>query len=317
MRQIRVQREITVNTLLNYAKAYFLFADPHRDCRFFYDLNAGHIIAHAPGMNYRVQANGLTFFRTDSGFEVPAPGCPFPRELATLNALLTFRRLFRPVMVGLLVVGALVVLQWLLWALPDSPADEYRTNFVALLSYWLNAALVVLSVFALVSACLYNFGHGISVRLTDKDKDTRLLSAGQTDIHPDIFLMSASADEDGQAYADRVEQAQVTRTRGQWIVVIPFRSPSGVVITGGEGCYSFHRAEPDYQGLDWHEEKRIVPPGFRFASETWAEYTAYCRTFAAHYPEWAQYEKTKTNNPVAAIVDAQRAKSITFEINEQ
>jgi hypothetical protein len=220
-------------------------------------------------------------------------------------------------MVGLLVVGALVVLQWLLWALPDSPADEYRTNFVALLSYWLNAALVVLSVFALVSACLYNFGRGVRVRLTDTDTDKSLLSAGQTDIHPDIFLMSVSADEDGQAYADRIEQAQVTRTRGQWIVVIPFRSPSGVVITGGEGCYSFHRSEPDYQGLDWPEEKRIVPPGFRFASETWEEYTAYCRTFAAHYPEWAQYEKTKTNNPVAAIVDAQRAKTVTFEITEQ
>lgn len=312
-----VQQDATQKTLLNYAKAFFLFADPHRDCRFFYNVSAGHIIAHAPGMNYRVQADGTTFFRTDSGFEVPAPGCPFPRELATLNALLTFRRVFAPAMIGLLVVGALVVLQWLLWALPGSPADEYRTNFIALFSYWANVVLVVLFVSVSVSACLYNFGKGLCVRLTDTDTDKKLLSAGRPDIHPDIFVMSVSADEAGHAYADRVEAAQVTRTRGQWVVVIPFRSPSGVIITGGEECYRFHRAEPDYQGPDWSLEKRITSPGFRFASETWAEYVQYCHVFASHYPEWAAYEKTKTKNAILSIVDAQRAKSITFEINEQ
>jgi len=298
-------------------RSFFLFADPHRDCRFFYNVQAGCIIAHTPGMNYRIQSDGRTFFRTDNGFEVPAPGCPFPRELATLNALLTFRRLFQPVTIGLLLLGALVVLQWLLWALPDSPADEYRTNFVALFSYWINAALVVLAVFALASACLYNFGRGVRVRLANPDTDKMMLSAGVPDISPDIFIMSASADEDGQTFADRVEAAQVTRKRGQWIVVIPFRNSSGIVITGGQGCYPFHRADPDYQGADWPTEDRIVPPGFRFAAETWTEYCRYCHTFAQHYPEWAQYEKTKSNDPVSAIVEAQRAKSFSFEIAEK
>lgn len=142
-------------------------------------------------MNYRVQANGLTFFRTDSGFEVPAPVARSLANSQRLTPCLPSGAYSGLLWSGCSLLGALVVLQWLLWALPDSPADEYRTNFVALLSYWLNAALVVLSVFALVSACLYNFGRGVRVRLIDKDKDTRLLSAGHPDIHPDTFLMSA------------------------------------------------------------------------------------------------------------------------------
>jgi len=315
---MEVQQQNIGEGLLNYAKAFIGFADPHRDCRFFYDLKAGHIIAHAPGMNYRIQVDGQTFFRTDSGFEVPAPGCPFPRELATLNAVLAFRKALRWLPLTSLVVTAWVVGQWFLWSIPDSPAAEFRANFIALFSYWMNVALVCALVLAIVSACLWNFGRGVRVRITDTDKDTdrQLLSAG-TDISPDILIVSVSATETGADFADRMQAAEVTRRRGQWIVVIAFRSPAGLIITGGEDCYRFHRDSPDYQGDNWPEEMRIVPRGFRFASETWEQYERYLRTFAQHYPEWAQAEKLNTNNPVSAFADARRAETITFELNEQ
>ena len=139
---MEVQQQNIGEGLLNYAKAFIGFADPHRDCRFFYDLKAGHIIAHAPGMNYRIQADGQTFFRTNGGFEVPAPGCPFPRELATLNAILAFRKALRWLPLTSLAVAAWVVGQWFMWSIPDSPAAEFRANFIALFSYWVIVAIV-------------------------------------------------------------------------------------------------------------------------------------------------------------------------------
>ena len=293
-------------------------SDTERDCRFMYDFQAGQLFAFTPGMNYRVTADGTTFFRTDNGFEVPAPGCPFPRELATLNAILAFRSALRWLPAVVLAASAWVVSQWFMWSIPDSPADEFKANFIALFSWWMNVGLIVLAVLSVLSVALWTCGHTVRAwilsELSGPDTDTKLLQSGP-DISPDIFVMSLSEFEPGQEFADRMAAAEAARRRGQWVVAIAFRNPSGIILTGGSDCCPFHRSTPDYQRTDWPEESKIVPPGFRFHTETWAQYLQYCNTFARHYPEWAAAKKLSIGgNPVKAFTDSLRAESVTLEI---
>lgn len=307
------QQKIQIGAVL---RTWFAFSDPHRDAMFFHNVcgNPPHLIAKYRGATYRIDLNGSTWYCLGDVIRVPAPGNPFPRELATLQAAVAFRR-FAPALPWIVFVFAgLVIAQMFLWNLPDAPVDELRMNFVAMLGVWMNTLLLIGVCLCVAVLLLWNFGKGIRVNLNPPDEQPMLLDAGMPDISPDIFLMSESPDETPDNFLRRWTDAQAGQRPGQWIVRIAFRRPEAVILTGTEDVYKFVRDCPDYQGRDWPEEMRIVPPGTRFASETWQEYIEYCRTFASHYPEWAKVEKNNMANDLESLQDAIRAEAQNSEL---
>lgn len=301
------QQKIQIGALL---RRFFMFTEPNRGTVFMYNLNGNPpcIIAKTPEMNWRIEADGKAFLVAGCA-EVPAPGNPFPRELATLQAALAFRRIVPVLPWALLAIIAPVVIQFLLWNLPDAPTDELRLNFISLLSMWMNTALIVGLCLCAVTLLIWNFGKGVRVSMNPMDNSPMLLESGEPDISPDIFLMSDSPGENPDKYLDRWAAAEAGQKPGQWIVVITFRRPEGVIVTGTEEPYRFVRDCPDYQGRDWPVEERIVPPGTRFSNETWEQYLNYCHTFATHYPEWAKWQKIDNANAIEAMKESLRAEA--------
>lgn len=278
-----VQSVFSINTALNYAKAVFLTSEPLRDIRVYYCVNGTPpaLEVHWNGDKYRVLQSGKTFVFVGET-PLPLPGCPFLRELATLQMFVGFRRAMRWLPLVVLVTMAWVVGQWLLWSIPDSPAEEMRYSFVSVLSWWMNVGLVALSVLSVLSVAVWNFGHGLKIQ-TNADTDTNALSAGQPDISPDIFVLSVR-DESGQDFMDRLDNVRRGQKPGQYVVVLSFRNPMGVVLTGTGTDYHFNRDCPPF---DERGVTHIVPPGFRFTEETWREYETYCFAFADQFREWA------------------------------
>ena len=307
---------------LNYIKAWFAFSDPHRDATFYHNMNGNppHLIAKHRGATYRIDLNGSTWYCLGDVIRVPAPGNPFPRELATLQAAVAFRR-FAPALPWLVFfIAALVIAQVILWSIPDAPGDEFYMNFTALFFWAMDVVLIAFLVVCPLAFVLHWFGKGIHINLNYPDEQPMLLDAGTPDISPDIFLMSEKPDETPDNFLRRWTDAQAGQRPGQWIVRIAFRRPEAVILTGEEDrngypiVYKFVRDCPDYQGRDWPEEMRIVPPGTRFASETWQEYMNYCRTFANHYPEWAMVEKNNIADKLESLQDAIRAEAQNSEL---
>ncbi|MCB0541885.1 MAG: hypothetical protein KDC70_00120 [Saprospiraceae bacterium] len=317
---MEAQRNNAVTVLLRYAKQFFLWSDPHRGLQVFYNLSKDdpHLIAWHRGAKYHINSDGQTFFLLGE-MKVPAPGCPFPRELATLNAAIGFNRAMRWAPPFLLFVSAWTVGQLFMWSMPGAPVDEFRFGFISVISFWVNAVLVVGFALCVLAAILWNFGQGVSVRLTDGQRDAKELSAGVPDIAPDIFVMSESADEGADKFAERMGQARGGQLTGAWVVVIAYRHPTGLILTGQSGSdgntdYLFNRDTPDYQGKDWPDDQKIVQHGFRFERETWSEYLAYCHTFASHYREWAKAEKViHSKNPIRSYTQAMQARSVDVE----
>ena len=288
--------ELGINTALNYAKAVFLTREPLRDMRVYYRLHETppSMEVHWNGDKYAVHSDGQTFVCIGEA-HFPLPGCLFPRELATLQMAVAFRKALRWLPPAAIFAGAWVVAQWFLWSIPDSPAEEMRYSLIALVSWWVNAGLIALSVLSVLSAAVWNFGHGLKIR-TSPDTDTGLLSAGQPDIYPDLSVLSLSADESGTDFSVRLEDVRRTQKTGQYIVVLAYRNPVGVLLTGTQENYTFTRECPpfDERGVD-----QIVQPGFRFTEETWREYEAYCHLFADQFREWAARHRPElVSNPI-------------------
>ena len=92
------------------------------------------IIFNEGEYRFRVTENGETSVLVH-GMEFPVSGCPIPERLAVANFqffLFRYRKVW-PVLIASIVL--LVLLQWLLWLLPDSPLTEMKWNFVALFSW--------------------------------------------------------------------------------------------------------------------------------------------------------------------------------------
>lgn len=297
-------------------RSYLAFSDPEAGATFFHNLNDNppHLVAKHRGATYRIDLNGSAWYCIGDTIRVPAPGNPFPRELATLQAAVAFRRVVPALPWVVLFIAALVIIQAILWNLPDAPIDELRINFIATFGMWMNTLLILAVCVSVAAFLIWNFGKGVRVNLNPLDESPMLLDAGTPDIYPDVFLMSESPDENPDGFLARWNAAQAAQRPGQWIVCISFRRPEAVIITGTDDVYKFVRDQPDYQGRDWPVEERIVPPGTRFAAEAWQEYMNYCRVFATHYPEWAKVEKLNTAKTPESLQDAIRAEAQNIEL---
>ncbi len=254
------------------------------------------IIFNEGEYRFRVMENGETSVLVH-GMEFPISGCPIPERLAVANFqffLFRYRKVW-PVLIASIVL--LVLLQWLLWLLPDSPLTEMKWNFVALFSFWMNAALIVSFSLCFIAFVVWKFFDGsITFKLHELVPAPDLLEAGFS-LGKDI-LIYAEENEPPAQFAARALEAQKNIKEGIFVVVIPFRNSGGVVIRKGENdktnpfdSYPFLRENPPYQTPDFSGE--IEKRGVRFSDESFGDYRNYLARFAFYFREYAKSEKIK------------------------
>ena len=262
------------------------------------------IIFNEGDYRFRVTENGETSVLVH-GMEFPVSGCPIPERLAVANFqffLFRYRKVW-PVLIASIIL--LVLLQWLLWLLPDSPLTEMKWNFVALFSFWMNTALIVTAsapLFVLVA-------REVILSLIALKPDSALeLAEINFDLGKDILIDSKEG-ETREQFTARIEEAKKNITHGVWVVVIAFRNPGGVVITKGESekilysSDSFLREKPPYETKDFSGE--IEKKGFRFSDESFGEYRNYLSRFCFYFPEYAKARKVelKMSDPLEQYLE--------------
>lgn len=265
------------------------------------------IIFNEGEYRFRVTENGETSVLVH-GMEFPVSGCPIPERLAVANFqffLFRYRKVW-PVLIASIVL--LVLLQWLLWLLPDSPLTEMKWNFVALFSFWMNTALIVSFSLCFIAFVVWKFFDGsITFKLPELMPAPDLLEAGFS-LGKDILIDSKEG-ETREQFTARIEEAKKNITHGVWVVVIAFRNPGGVVITKGESekilysSDSFLREKPPYETKDFQGETERK--GFRFSEETFSEYRNYLSRFCFYFPEYAKARKVelKMSDPLEQYLD--------------
>jgi hypothetical protein len=242
------------------------------------------------------------------GMEFPVSGCPIPERLALANFhffLFRYRKVW-PVLIASIVL--LVLLQWLLWLLPDSPLTEMKWNFVALFSFWMNTALIVSFSLCFIAFVVWKFFDGsITFKVPELMPAPDLLEAGFS-LGKDILIDSKEG-ETREQFTSRIEEAKKNITHGVWVVVIAFRNPGGVVITKGESekiiysSDSFLRETPPYETKDFQGETERK--GFRFSEESFGEYRNYLSRFCFYFPEYAKARKVelKMSDPLEQYLE--------------
>ncbi len=262
------------------------------------------IIFNEGEYRFRVMENGETSVLVH-GMEFPVSGCPIPERLALANFqffLFRYRKVW-PVLIASIVL--LVLLQWLLWLLPDSPLTEMKWNFVALFSFWMNTALIVTAsapLFVLVAR------EVILSLIALKPNSALELAEINFDLGKDILIDSKEG-ETREQFTSRIEEAKKNITHGVWVVVIAFRNPGGVVITKGESekiiysSDSFLRETPPYETKDFQGETERK--GFRFSEESFGEYRNYLSRFCFYFPEYAKARKVelKMSDPLEQYLE--------------
>ena len=261
--------------------------------KIWFDFSKG-VVNYRDGQSlYRTKLDGSTFILIED-MEFPVSGCPIPERLALANFqffLFRYRKVW-PVLIASIVL--LVLLQWLLWLLPDSPLTEMKWNFVALFSFWMNTALIVTAaapLFVLVA-------REVILSLIALKPDSDLELAETTFSLGKDVLIYAEENEPPAQFAARAFEAQKNIKEGIFVVVIPFQNSGGVVIRKGENektnpfdSYPFLRENPPYQTADFSGE--IERKGFRFSDESFGEYRNYLARFAFYFRDYAKTEKIK------------------------
>lgn len=260
------------------------------------------------GVVFKVLPDGSTHMSI-AGVFVPVPGCPCPEAIWRLNVGVFAWRHRKQIPLALACLLGLASLQFLLSTVPGAPGAAWFADWFSAV---MNAALVSLGAVALVAVAIWNFRRGLTVRLGQADADVQLLFAGQTDISPDILVMSETDNEPPVHFAERIEAAQLEQmSAGQYVLIFAFRHPFGTLVRrpndrntlGGSSQVLFRRdALTDARlGLPlWSQE--VCSPRI-FEHETWAEFQAYVRYFCEQYRGWAVGDKQQqTGNPAADLV---------------
>jgi len=265
------------------------------------------IIFNEGEYRFRVTENGETSVLVH-GMEFPVSGCPIPERLAVANFqffLFRYRKVW-PVLIASIIL--LVLLQWFMWLIPNDQLNDLKLNFIALLCFWMNTALLVSFSLCFIAFVVWKFFDGsITFKMPELMPAPDLLEAGFS-LGKDILIDSKEG-ETREQFTARIEEAKKNITHGVWVVVIAFRNPGGVVITKGENekilysSDSFLREIPPYETKDFQGETERK--GFRFSDESFGEYRNYLSRFCFYFPEYAKARKVelKMSDPLEQYLE--------------
>jgi len=279
--------------------------------QFFYELhrNPPGLVGRFPdGTTYRSLLDGRTYWLLNGQYEVPVPGCPFPGQLFAANVFAFLFKNRRMVINSMFFIAALVVMQFFIWQLPGDALDEAKLSFISLISFALNGVLLLAGCILTLTLLIWNFGKGVTFP-SKEDEAVLSLTDGQISISPDVLVMSGSENENPSDMADRIELARAVQKNGQWIVILTFRHKDGLIIFTSDNSDDVEFDGYRFQRTDWGEAHQAANCK-HYPSETWAQYTAYCRKFAADFSEWSAEEKPRHIDPVTALTQRLRAAAV-------
>ncbi len=253
------------------------------------------------GMVYKIMPDGTTTLLVGGTYPVPMTGefCPYPETLWRLHVGIFFRQYGRLLPKIALGVIALLCVQVLLIG---TGGEAFLPTFVAVMDCLLLFGLAA----SFVALVVWNYKRGLTIKFGDTDG---LLSAGWPDIRPDILCVTDSQDEQPYILADKIENVRVGQQPGQWIVVLAYKNPAGVIICpdnedGQRVEYAFRRDALMSDLPGWKQEV-CTPRPFKY--ETWTEFVNYVRYFGEQYTEWAKWERSQSGNPSEELVSSLRA----------
>lgn len=282
-----------------------MFVRPVRENAEFYFCVAGNppffLAKTDEGKIYKILEDGTTLLIAGVPNAVPLKGefCPYPEMIWRLHVGIFFRQYGRLLPKIALVVIALLCVQVLL---VGTGGEAFLPTFVAVMDCLLLFGLAA----SFVALVVWNYKRGLTIKFGDTDG---LLSAGWPDIRPDILCVTESADEQPYILADKIENVRVEQQPGQWIVVLAYKNPAGVIICpdnedGQRVEYAFRRDALMSDLPGWKQEV-CTPRPFKY--ETWTEFVNYVRYFGEQYTEWAKWERSQSGNPSEELVSSLRA----------
>lgn len=270
--------------------------------KLWYSFNPPYLMCTIGGGTYKVEPDGTTFLMApgmEHGF--PVSECPIAERLMWANFQFFLYR-NRKVWPALIVALAfLVLLQWFLWLIPDSPMTDAKLSFLALFSFWMNTALVAGPCIVVIAFFLFEVWGAFSYTATDLMPEPGQIAQGYS-IGKDVPVFSASPMEHAQDFKARVIEARNNLKDNQWIVVIAFKNPSGLLVKKGPSLnepYSskaFYRNEPPFTGMQ-------IEKGYQFKTETWEQYEQYLQEFCFLFQDFAKNAKIREGDPLEQYIE--------------
>lgn len=288
------------------------------DAFFYFHFNPPHIIAKAQdGFTYKINPDGKAFLMLGQ-IEGPIPCNPYPEVLWKLNLADFVLRNRNRLPLAVLTLLSIVALQFLL----SATVDGYAAHIIPALCAFVYVGLFILALLVVIGAAINNFNRG---RRFDWDPDRGkllgLLPGGETDkvvsldLSPDLSVFSLSETETSFDFADRQDKTLSAQTDGQYIVIVPFRFETGLIVCpsdeDGQRVYSFPRHAVCDNVPGWFQE--VATPR-RWDRETWRDYQAYLSAFCDQLPAWSRSHKLSTGDPLNNLTAALRktATTVTF-----
>lgn len=253
---------------------------------------------------YKIHPDGTTFWAI-AGMYVPIEGCPAPDVVWRLNTGAFLWRHRKQIPLAVVVLVALVALQFLLSTIPGAPGAAWFLDFFAA---GMNATLVGMVLLLAILSSLWVFRFCVRWHLASEDNEmSGLLEAGRIDISPDVHIFSTSDSEQPDTFAQRVRDAYNDMLpHGQYLLILNYRCPSGIIVRSPDtGSQEYFERDSLTKTLPaWAQE--VCPPT-RFDRETWADFSAYCVAFCEQFRVWSQTDKMKQGNPLKDMLNMMEA----------
>ena len=267
------------------------------------------------GNMYQIRLNDGSTAMMIGDIPVPVQGCPFPSELARARFWAFFHRNFHRVMISFMVVACLVVLHV---ALMLTFPGEMIGATISMLSFWMNAALVITGSCAVIAAVIKRFWGGVTIKW-GHDEETQLLTAGSINITPDVLIASESLDESPESFEGRMRAAfEETTGTQKWVLVVPRGQWKFMVIKNSDlpdakPMYSeFLRSAP-FDPMPFGELE-IARDSNLYTKESYGSYLEYLRHLTDEYRIWSEAAKQGAVDPFASIANAMKKSMNTITL---
>lgn len=267
------------------------------------------------GSHYEIRLNDGSTAMMIGDIAVPVHGCPFPNELARARLWAFFHRNFHRVMISFMSVVCLVVLHI---ALMLTYPGEMIGATISMLSFWMNAALVVTGSCAIIAFTVKRFWGGVTIKW-GHDEETQLLTAGSINIAPDVLIASESLDESPESFEARMRSAfEETAGTQNWVLVVPRGQWKFMVIKNSDlpdakPMYSeFLRSAP-FDPTPFGELE-IARDSNLYTKESYGSYLEYLRHLTDEYRIWSEAAKQGAVDPFASIANAMKKAMNTIII---
>jgi len=268
------------------------------------DLAAKKVFVNSKGTRYSID---IPTGRTSvfmAGMEIPLAGCPFPADWWRARFWMWAHRNFKAIVgVGLFAIalGMLQVVLALMY-----PADM-ASHFIAVFSYWMNAALVIGFCLVVIALFAHYFLNGtVKVQFGEPEAPAQL-SAGAPDIAPDVLVMALDEKEAPESFESRMNEAfEATEGTQKWVLVVAPKQPTFAVRKNSDldtdmAISVFLRSKP-FDPAPFTEAD-VIEAASIYQRETFGQYQTYCLALAADFKRWIQFAKLGKTNYFTTMTD--------------